>query len=105
MAAVRNRSASSDIKPRLFKQKSNVSRIQNYTSYTLTLLSSTKAISLRLRVFLFPATNNTNTAAVRCRSASSDIKTCLFNLLKTKRNLLYIRHQSVPRSKHFPTRL
>ena len=26
-----------------------------------------------------------------------------FNLLKTKRNLLYIRNQSVPRSKHFPT--
>ena len=25
-----------------------------------------------------------------------------FNLLKTKRNLLYIRNQSVPRSKHFP---
>jgi hypothetical protein len=29
----------------------------------------------------------------------------LFNLLKTKRNLLYIRSQSVPRSKLFPTRL
>jgi len=29
----------------------------------------------------------------------------LFNLLKTKRNLLYIRNQSVPRCKHFPTRL
>ena len=27
--------------------------------------------------------------------------TC-FNLLKTKRNLLYVRNQSVPRSKHFP---
>ena len=27
------------------------------------------------------------------------------NLLKTKRNLLYIRNQSVPRSKLFPTRL
>jgi hypothetical protein len=26
-------------------------------------------------------------------------------LLKTKRNLLYIRNQSVPRSKHFPPRL
>ena len=26
-----------------------------------------------------------------------------FNLLKTKRNLLCIRNQSVPRSKHFPT--
>ena len=28
-----------------------------------------------------------------------------FNLLKTKRNLLYIRNQFVPRSKHFPSRL
>ena len=28
-----------------------------------------------------------------------------FNLLKTERNLLYIRNQSVPRSKHFPPRL
>ena len=26
-------------------------------------------------------------------------------LLKAKRNLLYIRNQSVPRSKHFPSRL
>ena len=28
-----------------------------------------------------------------------------FNLLETKRNLLYIRNQSVPRCKHFPPRL
>jgi hypothetical protein len=28
-----------------------------------------------------------------------------FNLLKTKRNLLYISNQSVPRFKHFPPRL
>jgi hypothetical protein len=27
------------------------------------------------------------------------------NLLKTKRNLLYIRNQTVPRRKHFPPRL
>ena len=27
------------------------------------------------------------------------------NLLNTKRNLLYIRNQSVPRSKHFPPQL
>ena len=27
------------------------------------------------------------------------------NLLKTRRNLLYIRNQTVPRSKHFPPRL
>ena len=29
----------------------------------------------------------------------------VFNLLKTKPNLLYIRNQTVPRSKHFPPRL
>ena len=27
------------------------------------------------------------------------------NLLKTTRNLLYVRNQSVPRSKHFPPQL
>jgi hypothetical protein len=31
--------------------------------------------------------------------------TDIFNLLKMKRNLLYIRNQSVPRCKHFPPRL
>jgi len=29
----------------------------------------------------------------------------VFNPLKTKRSLLYLRHQSVPRCKHFPPRL
>jgi len=29
----------------------------------------------------------------------------LFNLLKTKRNLLYIRNQSLSRCEHFPPRL
>jgi len=29
----------------------------------------------------------------------------MFNLLKTKRYLLYIRNQSVPRCKHLPSRL
>ena len=33
------------------------------------------------------------------------IKYKYINLLKTKRNLLYIRNQSVPRCKHFPPRL
>jgi len=40
---------------------------------------------------------------------SSDLFTVDFytfiNPLKTKRNLLYIRNQSVPRCKHFPPRL
>ena len=30
---------------------------------------------------------------------------CKLNLLKTKRNLLYIRNQFIPRSKHFQSRL
>ena len=38
-------------------------------------------------------------------SESSIIHILNFNLLKTKRNLLYIRNQSVLRSKHFPPRL
>jgi hypothetical protein len=29
----------------------------------------------------------------------------VLNPVKTKRNTLYIRHQSVPRCKHFPPRL
>ena len=29
----------------------------------------------------------------------------IINLLKTKRNLLYLKTQFVPRSKHFPPRL
>jgi len=34
-----------------------------------------------------------------------ELEEVIFNLLKTKRNLLYIRSQSVPRCKHFPLRL
>jgi len=34
-----------------------------------------------------------------------DVKEVILNLLKTKRNLLYIRSQSVPRYKHFQPRL
>jgi hypothetical protein len=33
------------------------------------------------------------------------IRTEMINLLKTKRNLLYLRSQSVPRCKHFPPQL
>ena len=40
--------------------------------------------------------------AISCCGGSEDQ---YLNLLKTKRNLLYIRNQSVPRSKHFPPRL
>jgi len=35
----------------------------------------------------------------------NDYAICGDNLLKTKRNLLYISYQSVPRCKHFPPRL
>jgi len=36
---------------------------------------------------------------------SSSVHGAGINLLKTKHNLLYVRNQSVPRSKHFPPRL
>ena len=39
-----------------------------------------------------------------CKMESGN-DTVYINLLKTKRNLLYIRNQSVPRSKRFPPRL
>ena len=48
--------------------------------------------------------------AVRPTATAPNSQTVLLeygpiNLLKTKRNLLYIRNQFVPRSKHFPPRL
>jgi len=33
------------------------------------------------------------------------MNTAQFNLLKTKRNLFYMRSQSIPRCKHFSPRL
>ena len=39
------------------------------------------------------------------RQSERHVEFCNINLLKTKRNLLYIRNQSVPRSKHFPPQL
>jgi hypothetical protein len=39
------------------------------------------------------------------RFVSQQTPECSINLLKTKRNLLYISNQSVPRCKHFPPRL
>jgi len=38
-------------------------------------------------------------------SGSEVLIVTLLNILKTKRNLLYIRNQSVPRCKHFPPQL
>jgi hypothetical protein len=40
-----------------------------------------------------------------CRAGFLHSPTAQFYPLKTKRNLLYIRNQSVPRCKHFPPRL
>ena len=39
------------------------------------------------------------------RQSDTDIDISQVNLLKTKRHLLYIRNQSVPRCKRFPPRL
>jgi hypothetical protein len=39
---------------------------------------------------------------VNCYHIQQNKKILTLNLLKTKSNLLYIRNQSVPRSKHFP---
>ena len=39
------------------------------------------------------------------KSVSLTVKPTPFNILKTKRNLLYIGKQSVPRCKHFPPRM
>jgi hypothetical protein len=46
---------------------------------------------------LYIATNKCMAHPCYCRSAAQ------FNLLKTKRNLLYLKNQSVPRCKHFPS--
>ena len=43
--------------------------------------------------------------SLQIRPDSSFLRFAYIDLLKTKRNLLYIRNQSVPRSKHFPPRL
>jgi len=43
--------------------------------------------------------------ADRKRSVFWELISQMFNLSKTKRNLLYISNQSVPRCKHFPPRL
>ena len=42
---------------------------------------------------------------VYCSSCQVSVILVRFNLLKTKRNLFYIRNQFVPRSKHFPPQL
>jgi len=42
----------------------------------------------------------------RCPFSIADMsRVCVLNLLETNRNLLYIRHQSVPRCKCSPPRL
>jgi hypothetical protein len=46
-----------------------------------------------------------NTQAVERGHQNGYAEQAVFDLLKTTRNLLYIRNQSVPRCKHFPARL
>jgi hypothetical protein len=43
----------------------------------------------------------------KCKDAPTHllIRNAFINLLKTKRNILYIRNQALPRSKHCPPRL
>ena len=57
-----------------------------------------KQASLLLKIF--PALLYTSTSS--CNSLNN---TGMINLLKTKRILLYIRNQSVPRRKHFPPQI
>jgi hypothetical protein len=54
--------------------------------------------------FLLEAESTPGTQCGRKDYVILRIHYCI-NLLKTRRNLLYIRNQSVPRSKHFPPRL
>ena len=42
---------------------------------------------------------------LRSHTGSSSMFSDILNLFKTKRYLLYIKNQAVPRSKHFPPRL
>ena len=42
---------------------------------------------------------------LRCRYENFSVNPPLFNPLKTKRRLLYLKTQFVPRSKHFSSRL
>ena len=49
---------------------------------------------------LYPSHLNT-----KLKTNCSQLTVQEFNLLNTKRSLLYIMNQSVPRSKHFPPRL
>ena len=57
----------------------------------------------RVLLYVFPLSETAK--CVRMLSKKCGYNFTYFNLLKTKRNLLYIRNQSVPHSKHFPSRL
>ena len=54
---------------------------------------------------LRPSDNKFNKTILTFYLVQKTVYLCSINLLKTKRNLLYIRNQSAPRSKHFPPRL
>ena len=57
------------------------------------------ATNIPSRIFVCPPD------ILKRKDCNKPIRSFSFNLLKTKRNLLYIRNQFAPRSKHFPPRL
>ena len=59
----------------------------------------------RLRHFLFKPTISRRYQTFNILKPTGHVMLQQFNILNTKRNLLYIRNQSIPRSKHFPPRL
>ena len=73
-------------------------------STTWTNLAAVKAFKTGgIKVFYkYTSFQNCKKEKYCLQSSYSNIK---INFLKTKRNLLYIRNQFVPRSKHFPPRL
>ena len=64
------------------------------TTFFSSISASIGGLFLTLPYLAFPR--------LRCPCCNFGCDPSRFNLLKTKRNLLYIRNQSVPRSKHFP---
>jgi len=69
------------------------------TSTSTTTLHRQNSLKVKLRIFLIFQLLHT------FLHFKNHQFTLILNLLKAKRNLLYIRNQSVPRCKHFPPRL
>ena len=73
--------------------------INSMTDEVLGIMGPTKELGLMLHARLLPKIKKS------IQEDATRISYQKLNLLKTKRNLLYIINQSVPRSKHFPPRL